>query len=160
MGIESECESTSIQQCLAIAKPINCSSSSSTSTIGTNDRTINGTINGSVSGCSTTNLNSISMTNANGSNFSTKNLFLDRVKSAFRSLKMGDYQSAIKFYSSALELDPDNHVLYGNRSAAFCRFGKYSKALQDAIKSRQLCPTWWKAYYRQGIALQVSSIVK
>ncbi|RWS24574.1 tetratricopeptide repeat protein 28-like protein, partial [Leptotrombidium deliense] len=51
-------------------------------------------------------------------------------------------------------LNPSNYVLYGNRSAAYCRLAKYSSSLQDAIKARELNPQWPKAYYRQGIALQ------
>ncbi|KAL3271555.1 hypothetical protein HHI36_022031 [Cryptolaemus montrouzieri] len=32
--------------------------------------------------------------------------------------------------------------------------GLFAQALQDAIAARDLCPTWPKAYYRQGVALQ------
>ena len=54
-----------------------------------------------------------------------------------------------------MDSNTNAHILYGNRSAAYCRLGKYKRALQDAIKARQLNPSWSKAYYRQGMALQV-----
>lgn len=34
------------------------------------------------------------------------------------------------------------------------KLGKHSRALQDAIRARELNPRWSKAFYRQGIALQ------
>jgi tetratricopeptide (TPR) repeat protein len=49
---------------------------------------------------------------------------------------------------------PPNHILYSNRSAAKLKQGLFAQALQDAITARDLCPTWPKAYYRQGVALQ------
>ncbi|KAK9876278.1 hypothetical protein WA026_012576 [Henosepilachna vigintioctopunctata] len=32
--------------------------------------------------------------------------------------------------------------------------GLFAQALQDAMAARELCPSWPKAYYRQGVALQ------
>jgi tetratricopeptide (TPR) repeat protein len=84
---------------------------------------------------------------------------MDRIRAASQSLQAGDYLTAIRLYTEALKLDEHNYVLYGNRSAAYCRIGKFTKALQDAIKARELNPNWSKAYYRQGIAFQVTSIL-
>ncbi len=33
----------------------------------------------------------------------------------------GDFENAIKFFTQAIEVDPSNHVLYSNRSAAKVR---------------------------------------
>ena len=33
------------------------------------------------------------------------------------AFKNGDIQLSIKFYSEAIDMDPDNHVYYSNRSA-------------------------------------------
>lgn len=44
--------------------------------------------------------------------------------------------------------------MYSNRSAARLKQGQFTQALQDATRARELCPTWPKAYYRQGVALQ------
>lgn len=51
-------------------------------------------------------------------------------------------------------MDPSNHILYSNRSAARLKQGQFLLALQDATKARELCPQWPKAYFRQGVALQ------
>lgn len=41
-------------------------------------------------------------------------------------------------------------TFYFNRSAARLKQGQFAAALQDAIRARELCPSWPKAYYRQG----------
>lgn len=51
-------------------------------------------------------------------------------------------------------MDPSNYILFSNRSAARIKQGQFSLALQDAIKAKELCPQWAKAYFRQGVALQ------
>ncbi|XP_054719105.1 tetratricopeptide repeat protein 28-like [Uloborus diversus] len=85
---------------------------------------------------------------------SNKSLFLEKVRQSNAACQSGDFASAIKLYTEAIVLDPGNHVLYSNRSAAYIKLGKFGKALQDAIKARELHPKWPKAYYRQGVALQ------
>jgi stress-induced-phosphoprotein 1 len=61
---------------------------------------------------------------------------------------------AIECYSQAIELDPDNHVYYSNRSAAYLKADSKSKALYDAEKCVELAPEWIKGYSRLGAALQ------
>ncbi|XP_075590272.1 uncharacterized protein LOC124497851 [Dermatophagoides farinae] len=87
-------------------------------------------------------------------NQNIQQIFADRIRLAAKRIQTGDYNGAIRLYSEALKLDHSNHIVYGNRSAVYCRLGRYEKALNDAIKARELCPNWSKAYYRQGIALQ------
>lgn len=66
-----------------------------------------------------------------------------------------EYEEAIKWYGKGIELDPANHVMYSNRSAAYLSAGKAAEALEDAVKCIELNPTWPKGYCRKGAALQV-----
>ncbi|XP_044737970.1 tetratricopeptide repeat protein 28 [Chrysoperla carnea] len=81
-------------------------------------------------------------------------LFLDKVQQSNAACQAGDFATAVSLYTDALQLDPTNHILYSNRSAARLKQGQFSLALQDATRARELCPTWPKAYFRQGVALQ------
>ncbi|XP_063923669.1 tetratricopeptide repeat protein 28 isoform X2 [Zophobas morio] len=76
------------------------------------------------------------------------------VRQSNAACQNGDFATAVALYTDALQLDPTNHILYSNRSAAKLKQGLFAQALQDAITARELCPTWPKAYYRQGVALQ------
>lgn len=64
------------------------------------------------------------------------------------------YDEAINFYSQAINIDPDNHVLYSNRSASYLKADQKSKALYDAEKCVALAPVWSKGYSRLGAAQQ------
>uniref|UniRef100_A0A8D3CSY0 Tetratricopeptide repeat protein 28 n=1 Tax=Scophthalmus maximus TaxID=52904 RepID=A0A8D3CSY0_SCOMX len=80
--------------------------------------------------------------------------FLEHVRRSNQACQQGDYALAVHLYSEALTADPQNCILYSNRSAAYLRLGQYSTALDDAIKARLINPKWPKAYFRQGVALQ------
>ena len=60
------------------------------------------------------------------------------------ALGKGNSEEAIKLYTSAIELDPENHVLFSNRSAAFAKLRKFPEALRDAEKTIELNPEWPK----------------
>ncbi|KAI9084857.1 hypothetical protein K1719_033263 [Acacia pycnantha] len=64
----------------------------------------------------------------------------------------GDFDAAIRHFSDAISLSPNNHVLYSNRSAAYASLHKYSEALTDAKKTVELKPDWSKGYSRLGAA--------
>ncbi|RYR59897.1 hypothetical protein Ahy_A05g025844 isoform C [Arachis hypogaea] len=64
----------------------------------------------------------------------------------------GDYAAAVRHFSDAIALSPDNHVLYSNRSASYASLKKYSDALADAKKTVELKPDWSKGYSRLGAA--------
>ncbi len=56
-------------------------------------------------------------------------------------------------FSQAIELDPDNHVLYSNRSGAYASMKQFDKALEDANKTTDIKPDWAKGWGRKGAAL-------
>ena len=66
----------------------------------------------------------------------------------------GNIELAIKLFTNAINIDPDNAVFYSNRSAAYMKVDSISKALHDAEKCVELDPKWSKAYNRLGVAQQ------
>ncbi|KAL4617225.1 tetratricopeptide repeat protein 28-like [Arapaima gigas] len=84
----------------------------------------------------------------------TKAGFIEKVRHSNEACQRGDFAAAVRLYSDALQADPQNCILYSNRSAAFLKLGQSQAALDDAIKAHLLNPKWPKAYFRQGVALQ------
>ncbi|KAM6448322.1 E3 ubiquitin-protein ligase TTC3 isoform 2-T4 [Liasis olivaceus] len=60
----------------------------------------------------------------------------------------GTFDTAVTFYTKAIELWPENHLLYGNRALCFLRTGQYQKALCDGKRAIILKPCWPKGHYR------------
>lgn len=69
------------------------------------------------------------------------------------AFKQGNNKEAIDRYSDGLLLDPGNHVLYSNRSAAYLKMGVPQRALSDADEVVRLKPDWGKGHGRRGAAL-------
>lgn len=69
---------------------------------------------------------------------------LDLKEKGNAALAMGNYEEAILDYTQAIALDPNNHVLYSNRSAAYAKQGNYQNALEDAEKTLSIKPDWPK----------------
>ena len=59
----------------------------------------------------------------------------------------------LRTWLKAIDLDPENHIYYSNRCAAFLAMGDAkSKALKDAEKCMELKKDWVKSYLRLGAA--------
>lgn len=68
--------------------------------------------------------------------------------------KARDYPNAIAKYSEAVDLDPENHVYYSNRSAAYGLNGQWELAAADGRKCVSLNPKFFKGYHRASNALK------
>lgn len=66
--------------------------------------------------------------------------------------KKDKFDEAINLYSKAIELHPDNAVLYANRSIANLRMENFGYALADASKAIEVDKMYIKAYYRRAAA--------
>lgn len=73
--------------------------------------------------------------------------FKAKGNSAFSS---GQFEEAIRHFSDAIALAPDNHVLYSNRSASYASIHNFSDALSDAKRTVEINPRWAKGYSRLG----------
>jgi len=64
----------------------------------------------------------------------------------------GNFSEAVKSYSKAIDEDPNNHLYFSNRSAAYAGLLNWEKALSDGSKCIQLKGDWAKGYFRKGLA--------
>ncbi|RWA13930.1 hypothetical protein EKO27_g1210 [Xylaria grammica] len=67
-----------------------------------------------------------------------------------------NFDGAIDAFTKAIELAPENHVLYSNRSAAYASKKEWTNALGDAEKTTQIKPDWPRGWGRKGAALHGS----
>jgi stress-induced-phosphoprotein 1 len=68
---------------------------------------------------------------------------------AFQS---GKFEEAVNLFTQAIELNPNDHVFYSNRSGAYASLKNYENALNDANKCIEINPKWGKGYQRKGLA--------
>ncbi|KAL8766136.1 MAG: hypothetical protein Q9209_006976 [Squamulea sp. 1 TL-2023] len=64
-----------------------------------------------------------------------------------------NFDEAINKFSKAIDIEPENHVLYSNRSGAYASLKNFEKALEDANKTTNIKPDWAKGWGRKGAAL-------
>jgi len=75
-------------------------------------------------------------------------------------VKEKKYKEALDCYSKAIEIDPNNQILYSNRSLMHCNLGEFQEALEDADKAISIKPDYGKAYLRKGKALEGLNKIK
>ncbi|KAJ6151776.1 heat shock protein STI1 [Penicillium chermesinum] len=63
-----------------------------------------------------------------------------------------DYPTAIAKFTEAIAIEPENQVLFSNRSAVYAAQNEFQKALEDADKAISIKPDWSKGYLRKGAA--------
>lgn len=68
------------------------------------------------------------------------------------AFQAGNFDEAIVHFTAGIEADPNNHVLYSNRSAALASKQDFSAALEDAKKVVEIKADWPKGYSRLGAA--------
>ncbi|XP_073402869.1 small glutamine-rich tetratricopeptide repeat-containing protein alpha [Dendrobates tinctorius] len=68
-------------------------------------------------------------------------------------MKLENFESAVSFYTKAIDLNPRNAVYFCNRAAAFSKIGNYAGAVRDCEEAITIDPNYSKAYGRMGLAL-------
>lgn len=56
----------------------------------------------------------------------------------------GDFHAAVQHFTNAIQLSPQDHLLYSNRSGAFASLKDFENALKDAETCVKLKPDWAK----------------
>ncbi|XP_010788388.1 tetratricopeptide repeat protein 28-like [Notothenia coriiceps] len=86
--------------------------------------------------------------------------FMEKVQQSNEACQRGDFQAAIHLYTNALQADPQNCILFSNRSAARLKLGQHQAALEDAEKACELNPKWPKvaSCRRSGAANPTNSL--
>jgi stress-induced-phosphoprotein 1 len=64
-----------------------------------------------------------------------------------------NFDEAVDKFTQAIALQPTNHILYSNRSAAYASKRDWDRALEDAEKTTEIKPDWAKGWGRKGAAL-------
>ncbi|KAL8179959.1 UNVERIFIED_CONTAM: Tetratricopeptide repeat protein 28 [Gekko kuhli] len=81
----------------------------------------------------------------------SKSEFVEKVRQSNQACHEGDFHRAVALYSETLGVDPQNCILYSNRSAAYMKTQQYDRALDDAIKARLLNPKWPKLHEKAPV---------
>ena len=63
------------------------------------------------------------------------------------------YTNAVKSYTAAITLQPDEQAFYSNRAAAYYNLENYQSSLDDCKKALALDPDYLKNYNRAGMSL-------
>ena len=69
-------------------------------------------------------------------------------------VKEKKYKETLDCYTKAIEIDPNDPILYSNRSSMHLNLSEFDEAINDAEKAISLKPDYAKAYLRKGKALE------
>jgi len=72
-----------------------------------------------------------------------------------KSFSEKKFLEAIKYYTEAIEIYPENHLLYSNRSMAYFELKQFDLALNDSTKSIELNEDFVKGHFRKKRTLFV-----
>ena len=70
------------------------------------------------------------------------------------------YDEAIKAYTEAIELTPNDYSLFNNRGVSYHTKGEFEKAIADYTKSVELNPYHFSAYNNRGAAYEDIGIIE
>lgn len=91
---------------------------------------------------------------ANPTDQDAKDRLVEELKNRAKgSLTTKNYPEAIALYSKAIELRPEDAILYSNRSMCHLGMSNASQSLEDAEKAVAFDSSYVKGYYRKGMAL-------
>ncbi|KAF7856977.1 hypothetical protein EAF04_009737 [Stromatinia cepivora] len=65
-----------------------------------------------------------------------------------------NFDEAVAKFTEAIAIEPENHILYSNRSAAYASKRDFENSLKDAEKCTSIKPDWAKGWGRVGTAKQ------
>jgi len=63
-----------------------------------------------------------------------------------QAFQAGKFEEAVSFFTQAIEINPQDHVFFSNRSGSYSSLQKYEEALEDATICVALKPDWAKGY--------------
>ncbi|KAH7155629.1 heat shock protein STI1 [Dactylonectria estremocensis] len=70
-----------------------------------------------------------------------------------KAIAAKDFDEAVDKFTQAIAIQPENHILFSNRSAAYASKKDWDNALSDAEQTTQIKPDWAKGWGRKGAAL-------
>jgi len=70
-----------------------------------------------------------------------------------KAFTVGNYEIAIQRFTEAIELTPQNHILYSNRALCYIKLKEWEKGLVDTTKCVELNNNFAKGHYRSGVCL-------
>ena len=85
---------------------------------------------------------------------------LEAKEKAIEAFNEQNYKGAVDLLKKAIKLDPDNHIFYSNRAAAFMALEQYEKALVDADECIRLQNATYVRCTKQELQLVMDAIAQ